>query len=592
LLNRLRREQLTEAEKRVISAAERGASVDLAPATAAGAQIIWTGEVSRTVRAGVLKSALLGTASSKPRPLRLRGAQISGKFDISEEELIVPLDLQECIFEQPVSMTALTAPTVRLRGCHLPGLNAGRLTTRDLEANEGFEAGWIDLLGAKISGCLDLSGAKLQHRDGIALQGSGMTVGWYAAMSSGFAALGAVQLIGARIGGHLAFTGATIENPGGNAIDAQSASVGFALFLGSTLDDPSGFRAQGGIRLVDARIDGFVCCWDAEISNPDGAAIMGQGLNVRGGLLLNRGFTAIGSVGLDGAHIEGDIYLTQATIKGGLRPALTGELVQVGASIWLGDGTTVEGTGALGGAKIAGLISLTGADLSRCPSLDLSGITAQALVMNPARPPAEMDLRHAHVEVLIDTPETWPPVHLQDFTYDQLEESGGDPPIERRLAWLCKNPTGYSPQPYEQLISLYRRTGHERAARRVGLAKLRAQRGVLGPIGKAWGVLLDVTVGYGYRTWLAGIWLLALIITGGLIFTADQTAITATKQPTSDFNSYAYAADLLIPVLNLGIKSTWTAHGTAAYWSWALTTTGWILTTAVVAGVTRAFRRD
>jgi hypothetical protein len=40
--------------------------------------------------------------------------------------------------------------------------------------------------------------------------------------------------------------------------------------------------------------------------------------------------------------------------------------------------------------------------------------------------------------------------------------------VHRRLAWLRRDPDGYLPQPYEQLAAVYRRTGHDWEARRVG----------------------------------------------------------------------------------------------------------------------------
>lgn len=95
-------------------------------------------------------------------------------------------------------------------------------------------------------------------------------------------------------------------------------------------------------------------------------------------------------------------------------------------------------------------------------------------------------------------------------------------------------------------------------------------------------------MGYGYRPWQVGLWLVALGGTAlGPLGSAD---IVATRQPAPAFNSYLYALDALIPVLNLGMKSSWTVGGPAAYWSWTLTVAGWILTTTFIAGVTRVVK--
>ena len=42
--------------------------------------------------------------------------------------------------------------------------------------------------------------------------------------------------------------------------------------------------------------------------------------------------------------------------------------------------------------------------------------------------------------------------------------------VSTRLDWLEKDAEGYIPQPYEQLVSTYRRGGQEEAARKVALA--------------------------------------------------------------------------------------------------------------------------
>ena len=88
-----------------------------------------------------------------------------------------------------------------------------------------------------------------------------------------------------------------------------------------------------------------------------------------------------------------------------------------------------------------------------------------------------------------------------------------------------------------------------------------------------------MAVGYGYRPWLAGVWLLVLALLDTLAF--------------APFQSLVYTLDLLIPVGGLGQRTAW-------YWpdgglrtlAHVLVAVGWVLTTAVVAGVTRALQRN
>jgi hypothetical protein len=87
-----------------------------------------------------------------------------------------------------------------------------------------------------------------------------------------------------------------------------------------------------------------------------------------------------------------------------------------------------------------------------------------------------------------------------------------------RLDWLARDPRGYAPQPYEQLAAVYRNAGRDEDARRISIAKQLARRRTLGLPCRLWNLLLDILVGYGYRTWLAGIWLLACWAVGTLVF--------------------------------------------------------------------------
>jgi hypothetical protein len=62
-------------------------------------------------------------------------------------------------------------------------------------------------------------------------------------------------------------------------------------------------------------------------------------------------------------------------------------------------------------------------------------------------------------------------LELNGLTYGALTYL----PARQRLAWLNRS-ADYSPQPYEELASYYRRLGHDEQARRVLLAKQRQRR--------------------------------------------------------------------------------------------------------------------
>ena len=50
------------------------------------------------------------------------------------------------------------------------------------------------------------------------------------------------------------------------------------------------------------------------------------------------------------------------------------------------------------------------------------------------------------------------------------------------------------------------------------IAKQRRRQEDLGWPAKWWSRFLGLTVGYGYRLWLAGVWLIVLAVTGSLLF--------------------------------------------------------------------------
>ncbi|MFE7843201.1 hypothetical protein ACFU53_46255 [Streptomyces sp. NPDC057474] len=78
------------------------------------------------------------------------------------------------------------------------------------------------------------------------------------------------------------------------------------------------------------------------------------------------------------------------------------------------------------------------------------------------------------------------------------------------------------------------------------LARQRHRRRTLSPAAPVWGHLLDVTVGYGYRPWPAGVWLLTLTLLGTTAFaTGSPTAVKPGEG--APFQPFVHTLDLLIP---------------------------------------------
>jgi hypothetical protein len=223
------------------------------------------------------------------------------------------------------------------------------------------------------------------------------------------------------------------------------------------------------------------------------------------------------------------------------------------------------------------------------------GAQVEALDLRFARPPAGgVNLSNARATRIQDRPATWrAPLGLDGLMYDWMESTAATQREDttNRLAWL-RLQSSFAPQPYEQLASHYRRLGHEDEARRVLLVRERRRRATQRPVGRVWGWLLEATVGYGYRPWIAGIWLVLLTLLGSLVF-HTHTPLPNKKGEGAPFNPVAYTLDLLIPVGGLGQRDGWHwADGGVQGLAYALIALGWVLTTTVLAGVTRALSRN
>ena len=58
------------------------------------------------------------------------------------------------------------------------------------------------------------------------------------------------------------------------------------------------------------------------------------------------------------------------------------------------------------------------------------------------------------------------------------------------------------------------------------------------------------------------------------------------------FQPVAYALDLILPILDLGQEKAFIPVGVTQWIAWASALTGWLLATAVIAGITRRLVRS
>jgi len=89
------------------------------------------------------------------------------------------------------------------------------------------------------------------------------------------------------------------------------------------------------------------------------------------------------------------------------------------------------------------------------------------------------------------------------------------------------------------------------------LARQHRRLTTLKPLGPVWGHLLDWTVGYGYRPWLAALWLAVLLAAGTVTF-AITRALPVAGGPILHFNPFIYTLDLLTPIGVFGLRNAFT----------------------------------
>ncbi|MER7761036.1 membrane-associated oxidoreductase [Streptomyces sp. NPDC097619] len=357
-------------------------------------------------------------------------------------------------------------------------------------------------------------------------------------------------------------------------------------------------RIGGQVKLSGARIAGGVFLNDAVIGTPGtdrppvhgseptslllnhaavGTDIRAKRLRVHGRFLLNA--TTVG----------GRVHLDDARLEAPEGTALHAETLSVGTDL-RAIRLRARGTLNLTGSRIPGQLDLSFAHLAKPggTALRASSCAIGELWLREAAPVrGTVNLRRSQIDLLHVPPAAWPgAVKLDGLTYRLLAPHV---PAEERLPLLARDATGYVPYAYEQLAAAYRTVGDEAAARTVSLAKLRVHRRTLPRPARAWGILQDSTVGYGYRPMRAAAWLGALLLLGTLAFAFRHPApLKAGEAP--EFNPLFYTLDLMLPIIGFGQEGAFAPTGWQQWLSYLLIVTGWVLATTTAAGVSRSLR--
>ena len=338
------------------------------------------------------------------------------------------------------------------------------------------------------------------------------------------------------------------------------------------------------MNLVGATIGGLNCI-NGQFINPNGLALSVGVLTVEQSVFLSGGFRA-----------EGEVRLRGTTI-GGQLSCINGQFINPnGLALDAGSLTVEQGIYLNGGFRAEGEVNLRGATIGR---MVWHGIAAPDAVT--------LDLRGTTVGVLQDETESWPVSLLLDgFVYSRIED-GAPIDIESRIDWLRRQPEQpFHPQPYVQLASVLRNSGHNAEAEGILIAKEEERLRVTNVPWYEWLWFkgLKWTIGYGHKPERAIAYVAGMLILGAWFFGVGykKNLMVATQdnsEQVAQFNQLIFSLDAFIPLVNLHQEPYWLPSPNCGnpflgiksgawlrFYLWFHIAAGWVLTTLLVVGLT------
>ncbi len=531
-------------------------------------------------------------------PVRVRRALVQTMLDLKDFEPLSPAE------QKLIDEAGLPNRTVLADGS-LPAKNTEAVQVRAdlvrfLLITMPLHDKGIRLRGAWITGALDLQGCDC-NRD--------------------------VSLTACHLAEPMNLTNACLRGLHVSGCWIAGVSADNASFSGSVYFR-AGTHIAGEVSLSGASVNGDLQMCDVVIESAAQDSIFAPSLRVEGSVFLGNypyadGDTSLvvtGQIFLSSARVEHDFFLTNTAITlndNALDGAVFGATEEHGSNIAV----------SLARARIGGILFLQDNQISR-GIFNLAGGNVGRLKDEPMGPGAAY------------------PVRLDGFTYTDFSRHA-ETNIRARLDWLARRPkdTPFTAQPYEQLADVMLRMGHRNDARTVLMVKERmlkaenrrifAERG--GFVGwriLSWGndMLLRYTIGYGFRPARAVVIAVVLVLglgwffertwdagdmtpnAGPVLVSAGWAAATQSHpdnpaafwssageagQDWETFNSYAYAADLIVPIVSLGQETAWAPStsrsdwGRAGWWMrWFAKAIGWIVTALGAAAITGVIRKE
>jgi hypothetical protein len=554
----------------------------------------------------VAQDVLLNDDFTARGEVSFAGAKVGGQFDCSGGKFEGEGD--RCLFAQDVEVA------------------------RDVLLNAGFTAcGEVSFAGAKVDGQFNCSGGKFEGEGGRCLFAQGIEVAQDVLLNDDFTARGEVSFAGAKVGGQFDCSSGKFEGEGDLCFIAEGIDVAQDVLL---ID---GFEAKGTVTFWGATVGGQFTCMEATFAREGKKCLYARNIEVAQDVLLRKGFTAKGTVDLRGCRIKGSMSVEEVELD----------------EFDLSHGT-VEGAFSFDPKRVRGDIDLRDAHIGTWDDKwavrkDTPLTAWQRLKRKIGRLRLDNPRKKTQAEgdgvAAIEKQRKY---RLSGLTFksigDHLTKVAHDDSFAIASWFAHANNGAYRPQPFEQMAAVLKSHGHEGAYREIAIMKRVLHRRA-GKTRRGWKwlefILLDLPVRYGYQPWRAVvcallIWLLAggaYCLGRNAMVPADSTAlveanrakersvasIPANKRAEASarplrcfvphgypqFKPWVYAADLFLPVIELGQKHCWVPDPAQPprirvgliRWllpvlSWLLPIAGWYLTTLFITSFTPLLRTD
>jgi uncharacterized protein YjbI with pentapeptide repeats len=547
----------------------------------------------RALRSQFLQTILLFEPFRSALPqsgVRIVGAWFQEPMDLYNATLAHPVALVGCRFERSVYFDLLKIPNYLI-------LNASKFNAL------------LSMTGLKVAGVLemktgefvdvDLGSAHIEHH--LYMNDSNFTksLNLNAAHISGTlnmeqTTVATADLSSAKIDDQIIMVKSKFKEPlwmsglqVGGSIFMEDASFTDVDLHRATIDQVLSFnksKLSGKLILESLRLGG-----DLHMSNATITQVNLRAARIDDGIWMND--SEFKEIDLTSAKVGGDLVLSNSR----LLQQLIMENVRVGNTLSLRGLQVKQGSLPIQivFAEVASSLFIEDGMLG---SLDLSGTKIRGVFFLgwedhtslKWHSDSKLTLRNTEVGAIQDLANIWPDkLELTGFTYAHLggiDTAGTDDPANRETNWYInwlERQVSYSPQPYEQLASVLRKSGLSDKAEEVLYTGRNRELGEATGLELLWLLLLKALIGFGHRIHYALFWFFSFVCTGAIV-------LRLTGQGSRYMMPYglSYSFDMLLPIVDLREHHKEVElSGFAKYYFYFHKIMGFILVSFILAGL-------